>query len=452
MKYDYRGEKKVDLIIEGGIIATVDNQTGIVSKDKVIVIDKTEIVFVGNKMEAMNIYSTNDVIDASDKLVLPGLVNSHTHTPMTLFRGVADDIRLKDWLYEYVFPLEAKYINKENTRLGAKLSFIEMIRTGTTTFNDMYYYTDDIAQEAEKAGLRAVLSEGVIDFPSPNTKTPDEGFKYAEEVMQKYKGNDLITIASAAHAPYTCSPELLKSAKALADKYNVPFHIHLSETAWEVGVIQEKYGKTPTQHLEDLGILDKNVIAAHSVHLTKEDLKLYAKRGVGVAHNPQCNMKLASGAAPIPEMLAAGIKVGLGTDGVVSNNDLDMFDEMNTCSNLHKLINDNPTVTGAKTVFELSTLGSAKVLNMEKKIGSIEAGKKADIIIIDLHKPHLTPMYNLYSQIVFSMKGSDVETVIVNGKIIMKENKLLTIDEDKVFAEVNEFAKEIKTLKKYKLD
>ncbi|HBF88618.1 MAG TPA: S-adenosylhomocysteine deaminase [Bacteroidales bacterium] len=452
MKFDYKGAQKVDLIIEGGIIATVNDKTGIVSKDKVIVIDKTKIIFVGNKTDAINVYSANDVIDASDKLVLPGLVNSHTHTPMTLFRGVADDIVLKDWLYEYVFPLEAKYINKENTRLGAKLAFIEMIRTGTTTFNDMYYFTDDIAQVAEEAGLRAVLSEGLIDFPSPNTKTPEEGFKYTEDLLNKYKNNELITIATAAHAPYTCSPELLKKSKALADKYNVPYHIHLSETAWEVGIIKEKYGKTPTQHLDNLGILGENVIAAHSVHLTPEDLKIYAKRKVGVAHNPQCNMKLSSGAAPIPEMLAMGIKVGLGTDGVVSNNDLDMFGEMKTCSILHKFVSNNPTVTSAKTVFELSTLGSAKVLGMEDKIGSIDVGKKADLIIIDLHRPHLTPMYNLYSQIVFAMKGSDVETVIVNGRIIMKENKLLTIDEDKVIAEVNEFAKEIKTLKKYKLD
>ena len=452
MRSDYKGEQKVDLIIEGGIIATADEKSKIMSKDKVIVVDKTYIIYIGIKTEAIKLYNSTNVVDVTEKLVLPGLVNSHTHTPMNLFRGVADDLALKEWLYDYVFPMEAKYINKENVQLGAKLAFIEMIKSGTTTFNDMYYFMDDVAEISENIGIRAVLAEGLIGFPVPNSPTSDDGLRYTEELIKKYKNNDLVNIAVGAHAPYTCSPELLKKSKALADKYNVPYHIHVAETAWEVGEITEKYGKSPVEWMESIGVLSNNVIAAHSVHLTDKEIDIFAKRGVGVAHNPQCNMKLSSGGAPIMKMLNAGVKVGLGTDGVVSNNDLDMFTEMKTASILHKHISGDPTATRAKSIFEMSTLGSAKVLGMDDKIGSLEVGKKADIIIVDLHKPHLTPLYNLYSQIVFAMKGSDVESVIINGEFIMKNRRMMTIDEDQVMHDVNDFAHEIKAMKKYKLD
>jgi 5-methylthioadenosine/S-adenosylhomocysteine deaminase len=366
MKSDFKGKEKADIIIEGGIIATMNKKSDILSKTYVIVINDNKIVYVGQKDAAAKKYHAKEYIDAKNNMILPGLVNSHTHSPMTLFRGVADDIVLQDWLYKYVFPLEAKYIDPAHVRLGAKLALIEMIRTGTTTFNDMYYYMGVIAEVAEEIGIRAMLHEGLIDFPVPNAKTPAQGIKYAEKLLKDYKGHDLINFGFGTHSPYTCSTELLQKASKLSEKYNVPHNIHLSETEWEVNMIKEKYGKTPTQYLEKIGVLSERMIAAHCVKLSAKDIELLAKRKTGVAHNPQCNMKLASGAAPIPELLEIGVKTGLGTDGVVSNNNLDMFDEMNTCSLLHKFHKNDPQTLEAKKVVEMATIGSARVLGMEK--------------------------------------------------------------------------------------
>ena len=431
-----------DILIKNALILTQDSARSII-ENGVIVISDSKIIEIGNS-ELSEKYSPKDVIDAKDKLVMPGLINTHTHAAMTILRGVADDLPLKEWLYEHVFPMEAKYVNAENVVLGTQLAIIEMLHSGTTTFNDMYFYEDEIAQVCKKIGMRAVLTESLIDFPVPNNKTPQDGLIYTENLINKYKNDSLITIGVAAHSPYTCSPWLLQESKKLADKYNIPYNIHLSETKWEVDTIQKTYKLTPVGYLDSLKVLSDNVVGAHCVHLTQTDIETIAKLGVGVAHNPQCNLKISSGVAPIPELLKAKAQVGLGTDGVVSNNDLNMFEEMNTAAIIHKYTHNEPTVMSAKEVIDIATIGGAKVLGLDKKVGSLEVGKLADMIIIDLNKPHLIPLYNIYSQIVYSMDGSDVETVIINGKVVMKENKILSIDENEVLSKFKEFAVNLK--------
>ncbi len=423
--------RDIDIEIKNTTILTMDKECRIFLNSSLI-IDKGYIIEIGESAAIGYKYKAAKVIDAKGKMVMPGLINAHTHAAMTIFRGIADDIPLKEWLFEKVFPLEDRFVKAKTVEIGTKLAIAEMILSGTTTFCDMYFFEDEIAKIVTETGIRAVLSEGVIDFPTPNSKTPDEGLKYTEMLINKWAGNPLVTIGVAVHSPYSCSPELLKKTKQLADKYNVPFNIHLAETKWEIETIQKTFGLTPTQLLNNLGLLSNNVIAAHSVHLTEQDIKLLADNKVGVAHNPQCNMKLASGVAPVCEFLDANIKVGLGTDGVASNNNLNMFDEMNTMALLHKISKNNSTMMDAKMVVKIATNGSAQVLGLQNEIGSIEIGKKADVIIIDLDKPHLIPLYNHYSHIIFSMNGSEVDTVIINGKLVMENRKLLTMDIEKI--------------------
>jgi 5-methylthioadenosine/S-adenosylhomocysteine deaminase len=410
-------------------------------ENSTLIIDKGRIVEMGVNATLKSKYKAAKVIDATGKLLMPGLINAHTHAAMTIFRGIADDIPLKEWLYEKVFPLEGKFVNAKTVEIGTNLAVAEMIYSGTTTFCDMYFFEDEVAQIVSNAGMRAVLSEGIIDYPSPNSKTPEEGLKYTETLINNWKNHPLVTIGVSAHSPYSCSPELLKKTKQLADKYSVPYNIHLAETQWEVDTIRKSFNYTPTQFLNSLGLLSDNVIAAHAVHLNEKDIELIAANKLGVAHNPQCNMKLASGVAPICELLANKVKVGLGTDGVASNNNLSMFDEMNTMALLHKISNNNSTFMDAKNVVKIATNGSAAVLGMFKDIGSIEVGKKADVIIIDMDKPHLIPLYNFYSHIVFSMNGSEVDSVIIDGKLVMENRQLLTMDIEKIKNEARELSK-----------
>lgn len=414
-------------------------------------LEKGSMAIRGNRIEAiepgeslMERYPSAHIIEGDGKLVMPGLINTHTHVPMTLFRGYADDLPLQEWLYEYIFPVESEFITPENVRLGTRLAVSEMLRSGTTTFNDMYYYVDEIADVVDKGGIRAVLSESVIDFAAPNSPTPEQGLKTSAYLMEKWKGHPRITIAVSAHAPYSCSARLIQKSKALADQYGVPYNIHVAETRREFDKTMQESGLTPVGYLENLGILGENVIAAHGVHLTPEDIEILARRGVSVAHNPECNMKLASGVAPVQELLAKNVKVGLGTDGVASNNNLDLFEEMNTAAILHKLHQNNPTVLDARTVVEMATIGGARVLGMENEIGSLEVGKKADLIMLDMMKPHAHPMYNVYSLLVYSMQGSDVETVMVDGKIVMDQKHLNGFDEKAMYPKIEEIARKIK--------
>jgi 5-methylthioadenosine/S-adenosylhomocysteine deaminase len=389
-------------------------------------------------------YSAETVIDTKNKIVMPGLVNSHTHIAMTIFRGLADDIKLQDWLHNYIFPVEAEFVNPETVKIGSQLAMIEMLHSGTTTFNDMYFFEDEVAKAAKEIGIRAFLCESLINFKTPNSKTPEEGIKYIKMLADKYKNDNLITVALSVHSPYTCSSELIVKAKKFADNNNLFYQIHVAETKWEFDTIMSQYNLTPVEYLDSLGVLDDKTIAAHCVWLTENDIKILAERKVGIAHNPECNMKISSGVAPIPELLLAGAEVGLGTDGVASNNNLNMFEEMHTMSLLHKLNKMNPIVVPAETIVRVGTIGSANVLGMANQIGSLEIGKKADIIIIDVNKANTTPIFNVYSTIVYSLSGTDVNDVIINGEIIMRNKNILSIKEDDVIDNVNEIADKIK--------
>ena len=335
-------------------------------------------------------------------------------------------------------------MNAEMAQLGTRLALAEMIRSGTTCFADMYYFEDLVAGVCKEAGIRAMLCEGMVDFSTPNCKTPEEGLQYTENLLVKYNDDELISIGVAPHALYSCSKDLLKSAKKLADKYNSLLHIHIAETAWENEELKKAKGLSPGEYLYDLGFFESKLLAAHAIYLSEKDMNMFAEYNTGIAHNPQCNMKLASGIAPIPLYLEKGINVGIGTDGVVSNNDLDMVDEMRTAAFLHKVHNNDPAVISAKKALELSTIDGAKVLGLDQQTGSLETGKKADLIIVDLNKPHMVPVFNNYSNIVYCMKSSDVETSIINGKIVMENYKLLTIDEKRLIHEVKEAAKNIR--------
>jgi 5-methylthioadenosine/S-adenosylhomocysteine deaminase len=436
------GKEKVDLLVSGGTVITLDGTRRVLEHGTVAVRGE-RIVAVGAGAELAEKYQAARRIDARGKIVLPGLVNTHNHAPMTLLRGLADDMALMDWLQKFIFPAEAKNVSKEFVESGTALACLEMIRSGTTTYADMYYFEDQVAEVTARAGMRGVLGETILQFPAPDNKTPEEALTYTESFIRRWKGNPLIVPAVAPHAPYTNSAETLKAAKALADRYGVPLTIHISETQDEVRQIREKYGVTATQWLDQLGVLGPNVFLNHGVWLTEQDLAIIKLRGAAVTHNPESNMKLASGTAPVVRMLALGIPVGLGTDGAASNNNLDMFEAMDFTAKLHKLITMNPAALPAQTVVEMATLGGARALGLEKELGSLEAGKRADIILVDTGAAHAQPLFNVYSQLVYSLKGSDVTTSIINGKVVMLDRRVLTLDEKQILEKVREMRRRI---------
>ena len=433
----------VDLLIKGGTVVTIDAQKRVIQNGAVAVKGDT-IVAVGSVADLVARYKPARVIDAAGGLVMPGLVNTHSHASMTLFRGLSDDVPLKTWLEKYIWPAEAEYVNAQTVYLGAQLAIAEMIRSGTTTFNDMYFFMDEVAKAASEAGVRVMIGETLIGFPTPNLKTWQETVPFVERQVQAWKDHPLVTPAIAAHSPYTCSPELLKAAKELADRHNLKLHIHVSETQYEMDTSLAKKKLSPTAYLHSLGLLDARLIAAHCVVLSPQDIKLLAEARAGIAHNPESNMKLGSGAMPLPELLAVTNRVGLGTDSVASNNDLDMFDEMDTCAKLQKVKRNDPSAIGAKAIVFSATMGGARALGMEQRIGSLEAGKRADMVLIPLDEPHLVPMYDPYSHIVYAVSGSDVDTVIVNGKVLMEKRRLLTMDEAAIMKKMNTFAEKVR--------
>ena len=431
--------KEVDLLVSGAFILTLTNQ-GIIEDGAIVT--KGNIIFdIGKKDILEERYLPKRRLEYEDGLIMPGLINAHTHIAMTLFRGLADDLPLMEWLNEYIFPAERK-LTAEMVYWGSLLGCAEMILSGTTTFCDMYLFSDQVAEAANRAGIRAVVGEVLYDFPSPNYGDLENGFRYTEELINKWKENPLISVAVEPHALFTCSPDLLKRARDLAERYSTPLIIHLSETEEEVKEIKRRYGCTPVRHLYNLGILDKRLIAAHCVILTEEDISLLAKHQVNVVHNPESNLKLASGIAPIPKLLESGITVALGTDGPSSNNDLDMFLEMGTAARIHKVKNLDPEIMKAEEVLKMATINGAIALGLNE-IGILKAGKKADIIVIDLNRPHLIPMYNPYSHLVYSATGSDVITTIIDGKIIMENRELHTLDLDEIKEKLKEIIKKL---------
>src|SRR5687767_7721565 len=424
----------VDLLILGGAIVTMD-QTRRVIDDGGIAITNGRIVAIGPRAEIERAYTSRQRVSSVGKVLTPGLINGHTHVPMVLFRGLADDLDLQEWLTKYIFPAEAKNVTEEFVRVGTRLGLAEMIRGGTTTYCDMYYFEDAIADETAKAGVRGVLGETVIDFPVADNKNHAEAMAYVEKFVARWKGHELIIPAIAPHAPYTVSEQHLKAVRAFADRTGAPIVTHIAETKRELDDSVKEKGASPVAYLERIGFLNDRVIAAHMVWPQGTDLAILKRRGVGVIHNPQSNMKLASGVAPVPKMIADNVLVGLGTDGAASNNDLNMWEEMDTVAKLHKVFSGDPKVISAQQAFELATIRGAQALHLEKEIGSLEAGKRADILIIDRDTLNQIPLYNIYSDLVYATKASDVQTVIINGRIVMRDRRLLTLNETTVKTE-----------------
>jgi 5-methylthioadenosine/S-adenosylhomocysteine deaminase len=437
-----RRKTTVNLIIRGGTVVTMDGSRRVIDNGGVA-IKGGRIVAVGPASEIDRDYAAPEVVNAAGKVVVPGLINGHTHVPMTLFRGIADDLDLQEWLTKYIFPAEAKNVTEDFVRVGTRLGLAEMIRSGTTTYCDMYYFEDAIADETFKAGMRGVLGETVIDFPVADNKTNAEAMAYVERFLNHWKGNALIVPAIAPHAPYTVSEEHLKAVRALSDRTGAPIVIHISETKREVDDSIKDKGASPIDYLNRFGFLNDRVIAAHVVWPTEEELGLLKKLGVGIVHNPQSNMKLASGVAPVPAMLQSDLPVGLGTDGAASNNDLSLWEEMDTAAKLHKLISKDPKVVSAQEAFEMATIRGARAMHLDKEIGSIEQGKRADIAIVDLDDLNQTPYYNIYSDLVYSAKSSDVRTVIIEGRVVMRDRRLLTLNEDTIKADARKYRERI---------
>ena len=422
-------ENNYNILITGGTLVTMSAGIEII-EDSFVGIKDDLIVAVGrNNDGGCATLQAKETIDASGCIVMPGLVNTHTHLPMVCFRGMADDLPLMEWLTGNIFPAEVRFVNKKMVSDGATLAMAEMILSGTTTFCDGYFFENAIAEAVSTAGMRAIVSQGFADFIMPDKPAFEKIMAAAQRFVKRWLPYaPLITPAYFCHSTYTCSPETLARAKEAAREAGILYLIHLLENKDEIGTILNRYGKKPVQHLLDLGVLDEQTIAVHCNWLNKEDMAVFADLGVRVAHNPESSMKLAAGVAPVPEMLRHGITVGIGTDGCASNNDLDMFREMDTAAKIHKVTSLNSTVMNAETVCKMATIGGAKVLGMDKLIGSVETGKKADIILVDMNQPHLTPLYNCYSQLVYATRGADVKTSIINGRIVMKDRRLCTID------------------------
>ena len=394
------GAAAADLIVSGGTVVTMDASRRVI-EDGAVAVRGGRIVAVGPRTEVETKYtSARERVDARGKVVVPGLINGHTHVPMTLFRGLADDLDLNEWLTKYIFPAEAKNVSEEFVRVGTRLGLAEMIRGGTTTYCDMYYFEDAIADETAKAGVRGVLGETVIDFPVADNKTWAEAMAYTDKFLTKWKGHALVTAAVAPHAPYTVSEEHLKEVRALSDKHNSPIVTHVSETRKEVEDLTKSKGASPVDYLARIGFLNDRVVAAHVVHPSEEEIGVLKRLGVGVVHNPQSNMKLASGVMPVPRLLADDLNLGLGTDGAASNNDLNMWEEIDTTAKLHKVFTMDPKVVTAQQAFEMATIRGARALHMEREIGSIEEGKRADLVVVDLDDLNQTPIYNIYSHLV----------------------------------------------------
>ena len=432
--------KSADILVTNGTVLTLDEDTTEIINGAVA-IGQDAITAVGPANEFGD-WSISQVIDARGGIIMPGLVNSHTHAAMTCFRGLADDLQLMTWLNDHIFPAEAK-LDDQKVYAGALLACAEMIMSGTTCFGDMYLFEDAVARAAKKAGVRAVVGEVLYDFNSPNYGPIKNGFKYTQQLIDTWQKDPLVTIAVEPHSTYLCAPQLLKKAFKLAQSFSLPLVIHLAESKSEISQIKERYNRTPVAHLAELGVLGPNVLACHCVELTDNDIGLLQRFDVKVAHNAESNMKLASGVAPIPRLLNEGICVGMGTDGCASNNDLDLFLEMDSVAKVHKAKTLDPTVMDALTVLKMATINGARALGLDQTIGSLEIGKKADLIIIDTNKPHLTPMYNPVSHLVYAAMGSDVTTSIINGNVVMENGQIKTMDIKAVIDDVNRIAKEI---------
>jgi 5-methylthioadenosine/S-adenosylhomocysteine deaminase len=435
--------KRVALIVTNATVVTEDAARRILTPGA-IAIDGSDIVGVDTPAAIAAAFTARETIDGRGQIVLPGLVNTHGHAPMVLFRGLGSDLNLMDWLQQYIFPAEAKAVTPAFVRTGTQLAALEMIRSGTTTFADMYYFEEEVARAASEAGLRAVLGQTIIKFPVADAKTPEDGLARTERFLTQWKGHALITPAVAPHALYTLEAATLKACRALADKHQVPLLIHLAETRAEVDAASTLAQATPTQYLRSVGLWGPRTLAAHGVWVSPEDMTVLKASGVAVSHNPESNMKLASGTAPVVDYLAAGVTVGLGTDGAASNNDLDMFEAMRFAAFLQKHARSDPRALPATAVLDMATRDGAAALGLGARIGSLEVGKRADVILVDTRGPRQTPMFDPVAHLVYSAHGDDVTTTIVNGKVLMRDRKVLTLNEAAVLAEARAAAETVR--------
>ncbi|MEN8246244.1 MAG: amidohydrolase [Thermodesulfobacteriota bacterium] len=417
-----------DTIIHSGTIITMNPAANIIA-DGVICIRDGRIVAIDSLAGMGGLPEGKEIVDAAGCLVMPGLVNTHTHMPMTLFRGLADDLPLDEWLGRHIFPAEAAWINPENVRLGTELACAEMLLSGTTAFCGGYFHENEVATIVQEAGIRGVLGQGVVDFPAPGVPDASRNIAVAETYAKRWQDRSpLIQPSIFCHSPYTCSADTIRAAKAAARSLGILFQIHTAETKAEKGMIRAGGGMHPVQYLDSLGILDAQTLLVHAVWVDEADIATIADRGTGISHNPESNMKLAAGIAPVAEFLNAGIRVGLGTDGCASNNDLDLFQEMDTAAKLHKAYSLDPTAMDADTVLRMATIEGAGAIGLGRAIGSLEKGKEADVIVLDAQKPHLVPMYNPISHAVYAVRGSDVRDVMVAGRLLVREGQLTEMD------------------------
>jgi 5-methylthioadenosine/S-adenosylhomocysteine deaminase len=424
--------QKADYIIRADYLLTMEGDLSVIN-DGAVAVAGSKIADVGLYSDISSKYTSDRVLEGADRVVFPGLINTHNHAAMVYFRGLADDLPLMEWLEKHIWPAEFKWLTAEFVDDAIELACLEMLKAGVTTYIDMYLYQGVAAQKVEKIGMRGVLCSGIIDFPWKDyAQSADDYFVKGEEHIKNWNGNDLITPGIAPHATFTCSPENYMRAKELAEKYDVPLHTHLAETEFEVAQCKERYGKSPVEHLDSIGFLSDRVSAAHCVWLTDKEIETLAAKKVGVAHCMESNLKLASGIAPVPKMIEAGVKVALGTDGAASNNDLGVLGELSTAAKVHKAISRDATVLDSKTALLMATKNGADILGLGDITGSLKPGKKADLVIADLRQPHLLPMYDIYSHIAYCMRSSDIDTVMVNGKIVVENRKATTLDEENV--------------------
>ncbi len=436
--------QKVDYIIKADHLITMDGDLPVIN-DGAAAVKGDTIVSVGTFDEVSSKFKSDSILGGKDKAVFPGLINTHTHAAMVYFRGLADDLPLMEWLEKHIWPAEFKWLTADFVDDAIELACLEMLKAGVTTYTDMYLYQGVAAKKVDQIGIRGLLCSGVIDFPWRDyAQSADDYFIKAEEHINTWKGNELITTGVAPHATFTCSPENYMRAKELADKYDVLLHTHLAETQFEVHQCKESYGRTPVEHLDAIGFLSEKVSAAHCVWLTDKEIEILADKKVGVSHCVESNLKLASGFAPVPKLLNAGVNVGLGTDGAASNNDLSILGEMSTASKLHKAVSGDATVLDSKTALFMATQNGADIIGLGKKVGSITEGKKADLIIADLNKPHLVPIYDIFSHIAYSMHPSDIETVMVNGRVLIDNGKPTTLDEGEVLSKAKSWQNNIR--------
>jgi 5-methylthioadenosine/S-adenosylhomocysteine deaminase len=436
---------RADLLVLGGTVLTVDAHDTVIA-DGAVAIRDGAIVEVGPRSKLERRFRARRSIDARGRLVLPGLVNAHTHAAMTLLRGVRDDVELMTWLEKYMFPLERRFVNREFVRWGARLACWEMIASGTTTFADGYFFEEEVARAADEAGLRAVPGQGIFDVPTPDSQTAADGLARAEKFLSDWSGHPRITPSLCPHSCYTVEPETFRKTIKLAERFDAPVQTHLAESPAEIAMVRERFDTTPVRHLASVGALGRRLVAAHCVCVDDEEIALLAAGGVGAVHCPESNMKLASGVAPVTKMVAAGVRVGLGTDSAASNNDLDMIGEMGSAARLQKVATLDPAAAPARAVLRMATQGGADALHMGERIGSLEAGKRADLIVLDVSGPNALPLFDPTSHVVYSARSDAVQTVVVEGKVLMERRRIRTLDTEAIRARALQFGRKIRAV------